>query len=185
MVINDVPEINITLRNLLHDVFLTEINTAESNKRNLLTYTDDVFSASFEYHNYYSTEMGNIIRTKNDDPVMNIFNFSPKNATKILKLLNLKEQRPQLNGIRVYANNVLPMHIDLNRGDIGRQYPIYSIVLGGKDSMIFVSNKSDGSKLLALPKMPHFVMYPTLIQHGAKVGCEHLDILQIQLTSME
>ena len=116
---------------------------------------------------------------------MNIFNFSPKNATKILKLLNLKEQRPQLNGMRVYANNVLPMHIDLNKGDIGRQYPIYSIVLSGKDSIIFVSNKSDGSKLLALPKMPHFVMYPTLIQHGAKVGSDHLDILQIQLTSME
>ena len=185
MVINDVPEINSTLRNFLHDVFVTEISNAESTNQNLLTYTDDVYSASFEYHNSYSTKIGNIVKTKNDNPVMNIFNFSPKNATKILKLLNLKEQRPQLNGMRVYANNVLPMHIDLNKGDIGRQYPIYSIVLSGKDSIIFVSNKSDGSKLLALPKMPHFVMYPTLIQHGAKVGSDHLDILQIQLTSME
>jgi hypothetical protein len=184
MVINDVIRITDEIRSQLSDVFKSQFNDIETSISEFLTFKDTVYSGSFDYHNYYKEGHNNIIRAVDNKPMMSVFNFNIKNSVKIFRLLQLEKFKPQLSGIRVYANTNLPMHIDMNRGGVGREYPIYSIMLSGKDGMVFFSNKSDGSRLVAIPPLSEFVMHPTLMQHGALTGAEDMDVLQIQLGDM-
>jgi hypothetical protein len=181
MVINDVIRITDEIRSQLGNIFKSQFNDIETNTSEFLTFKDIVYSDNFDYHNYYKEGHNNIIRAVDNKPMMSVFNFSIKNSVKIFRLLQLENFKPQLSGIKVYANTNLPMHIDMNRGGVGREYPIYSIMLSGKDGMVFFSNKSDGSRLVAIPALSEFVMHPTLIQHGAVTGAEDMDVLQIQL----
>jgi hypothetical protein len=87
-----------------------------------------------------------------------------------------------MNIIRVYPNTAVPFHIDLNKGNIGRENPILSIVInGGRDCMLYIANKLDGNYQLAIPGHSEFIMYPTQIVHGAKSGNLPYTLLQIQL----
>ena len=184
MVINDVITITDDLRTALSHIFESQLHEIEHHTNELLTYTDIKYSHEFEYHNLYTVDHNNLIRSVDGHLLMSVFNFNNKNTSRIFKLLDLSKHRPKINGIRVYSNSELPMHMDLNKGEIGRDNPIYSIVLSGSDGTIFISNNSDGSKLVALPGLSEFVMYPTLIQHGAKSRLEHIDVLQIQLSAL-
>jgi hypothetical protein len=184
MVINDVIRITDEIRSNLGNIFKSQYNEIENITSEFLTYKDTVYSGSFDYHNYYKEGHNNIVRAVDNKPMMSVFNFNIKNTVKIFRLLQLEKFKPQLSGIRVYANTNLPMHLDLNRGEVGRDHPIYSIMLTGKGSMVFFSNKSDGSRLVAVPAFSEFIMYPTHMQHGALTYEEDMDVLQIQLGDM-
>jgi len=199
MVINDVTRITDEIRSQLSSVFTSQYNevqnniseyvvhkdlVASENLENPHYYKDQNISGTFEYTNHYNPGHLNLIRTATNTPVMGVFNFNTKNTVKIFRLLKIEKFRPQLSGIRIYANTELPMHMDLNRGGVGRENPIYSIMLTGKESMVFFTNKKDSSKLAVIPALSEFIMYPTMIQHGALTGNEDMDVLQIQLENI-
>lgn len=169
------------MRQQLADIVAAQYSAIENNISEYFVYVDRTTPGNFEYTNYYTPGHLNMVRSSEGDPMMGVFNFDVKNTIKLLKILKLEKQRPQLNAIRVYANTDLPMHMDLNRGSIGRDRPIYSIMLTGKKAMVFFSNRNDGSRLAAVPPLSEFVMYPTQMQHGAITYDEHMDVLQIQL----
>ena len=172
------------VRNKLSILFTMQFSIAENNISEYLTFKDRIAPGNYNYTNYYQLDHLNIVRCPDNKPMMGVFNFSIKNKLKLCKLLNLDPSKHQVNGIRVYANTDVPMHIDLNRGNIERDNPIYSIMLTGKEAMVFFSNRNDGSRLVAIPPLSEFIMYPTQIQHGAITKDEPLDVLQITLEEM-
>ena len=184
MVVNDVIKITDEIRSKLSEIVTSQYNLIEQNISEYFVYKDKTTPGNFEYTNYFSQGKSNMVRTLEGIPMMTIFNFDTKHTVKLFRLLKLENFKPQLNAIRVFANTELPMHMDLNRGNIGRESPIYSIMLTGKEAMVFFSNKNDGSRLAAIPSLSEFVMFPTMIQHGALTADEHMDVLQIQLNDL-
>lgn len=184
MVVNDVIRITDELRSQLSNVFTSQYNQIEKEISEYFIYKDKTTPGNFEYSNYYNQGHLNMVRTAEGVPMMSVFNFDSKHTVKLFRLLKLEKFKPQLNGIRVFANTDLPMHMDLNRGDVGRDCPIYSIMLTGKGAMVFFSNKNDGSRLAAVPPFSEFIMYPTQMQHGALTYEEDMDVLQIRLGDM-
>ena len=181
MVINNVPIITESDRYHISEIISSQFNEIEARTNPMLTYPPGKFAAEFEYHNTFKVDYNNVVYTSDKRPMMSVFNFNKKNTIKIWKILNLLDKRPILNCIRVFENTTVPMHVDMNKGDIGREKPIYSIVVKGKDGVIYMSNKLDGSKLVAIPGLSQFVMFPTMVQHGAQTKDELMDVLQIQL----
>lgn len=184
MDIDNVPVITEDIRNKLLFIFENQFNEIKNNVNDLLTFFPGEYSHEFNYHNVFARGYNNQIYYNNSSIMMSVFNFSIKNTLRIYKILGLEKYQPMLNGIRVFSGNKVPMHIDLNKGDIGRDFPIYSIVLSGTDGYVFMSNKKDGSHLVAIPGKSQFIMFPTLIEHGAMAGKENYDILQLQLEKM-
>jgi len=184
VVINDVIKITDNIRGQISDIFSAQYLQSEKNISEYMTYVDRSTPGNFKYTNYFTTNHLNIVRGPEGNAMMGVFNFDIKNTVKLLRLLKLELFKPQLNGIRVYPNTDVPMHMDLNRGSIGRENPVYSIMLTGKEAMVFFSNRNDGSRLAAIPALGDFIMYPTQIQHGALTKEEPLDVLQIRLEDM-
>lgn len=184
MVINDVPKITDELRDKLASIFNSQYNEIKDNVSYLLSFPEGEYAHEFDYHNIFQQGDNNLVRTADGKPMMSVFNFNVKNSIRIFRLLGIEQHKPLINGIRVFANGVIPMHIDLNKGELGRELPILSIVLSGSDGMVFMSNKKDGSRLVGVPGKTEFIMYPTMIEHGALAGSENYDLLQIQLSSM-
>lgn len=194
MVVNDVPNITSQIRLDLSIIFSSQYNLNKEKCLDFMTYIDDPAGnnfcksdgtkGTFKYSNNYTPGSLNIVRDSKNKPLMGVFNFDQKHTIRLFRILELTKFRPQINGIKVYANTELPMHLDLNHGEIGRNFPIYSIMLTGKKSMVFFSNKADGSRLVSIPSLSEFVMFPTQMIHGALTFEEDLDILQIQLNSI-
>jgi len=184
MVISDVPKITDEIRDKLFGIFNSQFVEIESNISYLLTFPSGEYAHEFDYHNIYKQGYNNLVRTFDDKPMMSVFNFNIKNSLRIFRLLGIEQHKPLINGIRVFANGTVPMHIDLNKGELGRELPILSIVLSGSDGMVFMSNRRDGTRLVGIPGKTEFIMYPTMIEHGAMAGSENYDLLQIQLSSM-
>lgn len=184
MVINDVPIIVDSVRDQLSAIFIDQFNECSNNVNYLLSYPDSIYAHEFDYHNIFKPNHNNLVRHHNGNSMMSVFNFSIRNSIKIYKLLQIEKFRPTINGIRVFAGETVPMHVDLNKGEIGRENPIYSIVVSGSDGVVFMSNRKDGSRLVAIPGKTEFVMYPTMVEHGAIAGAENYDVVQIQLSGL-
>jgi len=184
MVINDVVKVTDEIREQLSGIFNSQFDEVKDKVNYMLTYPDSTYAHEFDYHNIFQQGHNNIVRYHDESSMMSVFNFNMRNSVKIYRLLQIEKHKPMLNGIRVYAGNKVPMHIDANRGDIGRENPILSIVLSGTDGYVYMSNVRDGNHYVSIPGKVQFVMYPTLIEHGACAGLENYDVLQLQLTEM-
>lgn len=184
MDINDVPLITDEIRNKLSAIFNNQFEEIKNKTNKLLTFPIGNYTNEFEYHNIYAKDHNNEIYYHDSSIMMSVFNFNLRNTLRIYKILQLEKHQPMLNAIRLFAGNKVPMHVDLNKGEIGRENPIYSIVVSGIDGYVFMSNKKDGSHLVAVPGKSQFIMFPTMIEHGALAGKENYDILQIQLNNI-
>jgi hypothetical protein len=184
MVINDVPKITDDVRNKLSIIFDNQFIEIENNISYLLTFPNADYAHEFDYHNLYQQGCNNLVRSYDGKPMMSVFNFNLRNTVKIFRLLQIENYKPILNGIRVFSNTIVPMHMDLNKGELGRELPILSISVSGDDGMVFMSNEKDGSRRVSVPGKSSFILYPTLMSHGAKSGNENYDLIQIQLTAM-
>lgn len=184
MVINDVTKITDEIRDKLSVIFNSQFSEIENNLSYLLTYPVGEYAHEFDYHNVFQQGHNNLVRTNDSKPMMSVFNFSPKNILRIYRLLEIEQYKPLMNGIRVFPDTTVPMHTDLNKGDIGREMPILSIVVNGSDGTVFMSNRKDGTRQIGIPGKTEFIMYPTLMAHGAVSKSENYDLIQIQLTSM-
>ena len=182
MVISDLPLITDTIRSDLNFISEQRLSSIELDINRLLTYTNGNYVTEFDYHNIYQIGKNNIVYGYDGIPVMSVFDFDKRSKIKIMRILGITCNDININVIRVRPNTTVPFHIDLNKGDVGRQNPILSIVIsGGLDSMLFISNKLDGSYQFALRGNSEFIMYPTQIVHGAKSGNLPYTLLQMQL----
>lgn len=181
MVIDDVPIITPETRSKINEIIEQEFRAIEGSVNPMLSYPPGSYAHTFDYHNVYVTGKNNVVYLHDKTPVMCAFEFSLKSQVKLYKLLNLSEKKPIINAIRVYPYTTVPMHIDLNKGGIGREYPIYSIVVSGIDGCVYMSNKNDGSRQVAIPGLTQFVMCPNVIAHGATSKSEPYTLFQIQL----
>jgi len=184
MVIDNVVKVTDDIRNKLSVIFNSQFSDIENNVSYLLTYPVGEYAHEFDYHNIFQQGYNNLVRTNDGKPMMSVFNFSLRNTLKIYRLLEIEQYRPLMNAIRVFSNTIVPMHTDLNKGDIGRELPILSIVVSGSDGMVFMSSQKDGSHQIGIPGKTEFIMYPTLMAHGAISKSENYDLIQIQLTAM-
>lgn len=180
MVTNNVPVITSEKRFSLNNIIEDQFNSFTESYR-LLSYSSGNYVNRFDYTDTYQPGKNNIIYSHDGKPLMCVFEFSMRNMIKIYKILELTYERPTINAIRVYPNTVIPMHIDPNKGNIGRNNPILSIVTSGADGVVYMSNKTDGSRQVAVPGLSQFIMCPDTIAHGAKSGSEPYTLLQIQL----
>lgn len=182
MVIDDLPLITDTIRTQLNSISEQRLSSIELSVNRLLTYTKGDYVTEFDYHNIYQIGKNNIVYGYGGAPVMSVFDFDKRSKIKIMKVLGLSDNDININVIRVCPNTIVPFHLDLNKGDVGRENPILSIVIsGGLDSMLYISNKLDGSYQFALRGNGEFIMYPTQVVHGAKSGNVPYSLLQIQL----
>jgi hypothetical protein len=184
MDIGNVVKITDDVRSKLSIIFNSQFSEIENNISYLLTYPIGEYAHEFDYHNIFQPGHNNLVRTCDSKPMMSVFNFSSKHILRIYRLLGIEQYKPLMNGIRVYPNTTVPMHTDLNKGEIGREMPILSIVVNGDDGMVFMSNRKDGTRQIGIPGKTEFIMYPTLMAHGALSKTENYDLIQIQLTNM-
>lgn len=187
MVISDVPLITPKIREALACIFADRFAMVKSNVSPMLTYPEGKYAPSFFYHNVFQQNMLNVIYQPDGcTPMMAVFNFDRRATLRLANVLGLSKATPtpMLSGLRVFPNQTVPMHTDLNKGEIGRTNPIYSVVTQGSDGRVFLSNRKDGSRLACVHGLTEFCMVPTDIEHGAKAGQEPYDMIQIQLSSM-
>jgi hypothetical protein len=177
MVINDVPKITPDIRQKLSEVFNDQYSILSYN--DFFTFNDDKFSDTFLFKNPYSHEHYNVAKNTVGKDVMAVFTFNPRNRIRIYRILNIDE-KPILTGIRVYANKIVPMHIDLNEYSTAREKLQYVVPLtqGGN---IYFSDLRDGSKKIINAELAEVAFPPTLIPHGAVAGNIHYDLLEIQI----
>ena len=157
----------------------------KGSENKLLTFRSMVFShrADYEYHSIFTPGKNNVAYGADDTPVMSIFDFTTRQRVELLKMLGLSDTRPSMCAIRVPPNTVVPMHVDYNKGETGRDLPTYSIVTSGVDGAIFISATTDGNSQFMIPGKTDYILCPTLIAHGARSGTEPYTLLQIQMKS--
>lgn len=182
MDITNVPLIVEEQRTALKTIF-DEQYKSYNTINELLQFPVGDYAHDYIYHNTFQRGVINMIRNSDGTPLMCVFSFSPRNEIKIYRELGLSASRSPVNGLRVFPHQTVAMHIDANRGEIGRNNPIYSVVVNGSDGCVYMSNKQDGTRLVAIPGLQQFVMVPTDIEHGASSGAESYDLLQIQLST--
>jgi hypothetical protein len=159
-------------------IFETQYNAIQDKTHPLFIFDHGEYASVRTYYERFSFTENNVVYSADNKPLMSIFAFTGKNSLRLDKLLGKKNL--VINGLRVFKNCKIPLHVDANHEAVGREKPIYSIVLtdGG---VIYFSNKRDGSKLVAIPGMSEFIMSATEIEHGAHAGDCDMDMLQIRL----
>jgi hypothetical protein len=175
-----IPVIDVAVRLELAEVFKNQLDLTDNKKNKFFTYDSEIYSENFIYHSDYSFEHQNVAYV-NDQPVMCVFSFNIRNIVKIFNLLSLRETKPKLNGIRVYPNMTVPMHVDIDRYQNGRNNPTLVYSLTKSDGCILFSNKKDGSAQVTINSNEDFIFNPGDIVHGAKSNKTCIDLLQIQL----
>lgn len=168
------------IRRNLCEIFEAQYQLVEGHPQQLFSFTQGPFSDIKEYYNKLSFEHLNLVYSYDDKRLMDIFAITGKRSIKIEKLFNKSNLR--CLGIRVHKNCEIPMHIDANYQDMGRSHPVCSMTISGDlDSVIFLSNSTDGSHQAAFPGLSTFCFEPTKIAHGAISGPNGMDILQIMI----
>lgn len=181
MKISDIPIITEETREKLRSIIESQFLELESKTNHLFNYVNNNGIYTIKYINTYEHGKNNLIYLENGPLLMAAFNFSVKNHLRIYRLLGLENKAPKINAMRIFPNTEIPIHIDPNRGNLGREHLTYTIVTSGADGMAYASDRLGGKKLFIIPGRSNFLLCPTGIPHGAKSGSENYDILQIQI----
>lgn len=185
MKFSDMPLITPEIRTTINDISEHRYLDIEKEVNKMLTYPHGKFVEDFIYHNVYQMGKNNMIYGSDDRPMMTIFDFDKRSKIKIMNVLGIKQHNPNMHIIKVFPDTIVPLHLDLNKGNNGRESAILSIVISGdQDSMLYIGNKLDGEYQFALPGYSEFIMYPTQIVHGAKSGKLPYTLLQITIDTM-
>ena len=172
------------IRQELSEIFNAQFEIIENDSQKLFKFGTGDYAKVEEYSNKISFAKNNIVYSWDQKPIMCVFAFTGKRALKIEKILD--KTNLKVIGVRVYKNCVVPMHVDPNYHSIGRDNPIHFIVVSANsECMIYFSNRKDGSKQLAIPGLSEFVMHPTEIEHGARAGGQHMDMIQIMVEQIK
>lgn len=173
-------KITAEIRAELNKIFQLQYELVQNNAQKLFSYDQGAFTKVKEYYNKISFTQNNIVYSHDDKPIMCVFAFTGKRALRIEKLL--KQKGLIITGHKVFKNCVIPMHIDPNYHSVGREKPVYFIVVAGSDDcMIYFSNKQDGSRQVAIPGRSCFMMSATEIEHGGYSADQEMDIIQIMI----
>ena len=180
-----IPLISNDDRNKLYSIFDSQLNSYSSTIDLVTWNTDHLYMNQYDYHNIFDPKHLNIIKDADSRPIMSVFSFSAQNAIRIYRILNFDNpvmRHPRLyNGLRLYAQSKIPLHVDQNNGKVGRDKLVFNITVNGNDSAVYFSNDTSGKKLVHLYGKCDWAMYPNLVIHGAEAGKEHLDLIQIQM----
>lgn len=168
----------------LAEIFQVQYDLVQDNAQKLFIFDKGNYAEIKEYYNKISYTENNIVYSHDSKPIMSVFAFTGKRALKIEKCLNRANLKTV--GVRVFKDSVIPMHVDPNYHSIGRENPIYFIVVSATDdSMIYFSNRKDGTKQVAIPGLSQFKMYPTEIEHGGFAAGQDMDMIQIMVGPIE
>lgn len=182
MKIGDLPLITEDIRSAINDISEQRYGVIEKDVNEMLTYPEGEYVSDFLYHNVYQMGKNNMIYGSGNKPMMSLFDFDGRSKIKIMNILKIKEHNPDMHIIKVFPDTVVPLHLDLNKGNNGRESAILSIVIsGGRDCMLYIGNKLDGNYQFVLPGHSEFIMYPTQIVHGAKSGKLPYTLLQMPI----
>lgn len=182
MDIRDVPKITPEIRSSMKSIFDARYEELKNNISEMITYPPGDYVDEHIYTNTFQHDVLNMIRNHDGSPLMCVFNFSVRNHVRLYKILGIADMKPLINGLRVFPHQVVAMHRDPNRGNIGREHPIFTSIVNGEDGCVYLSNRIDGSRLAAIPGLSDFVMVPSEIEHGASSGESSYDLIQIQLS---